>query len=113
MNAPSRIDKRGFVFTPRLKAERAFGNYEKRRLVCLEVSISPRRLVLGNMPIPHTTRRVLPVFLAGLNRSGGFIAVVSLGGLLCGAMEEGENDDDVRGRRRARGGHLAPQLYHV
>ena len=70
------------MFTPWLKAERAFGNYEKRRLACLEVSISPRRLVLGNMAIPHTTRRVLPVFLAGLNRSGGFIAVVSLGGLL-------------------------------
>ena len=101
------------MFTPRLKSERAFGNYEERRLGCLEVSISPRRLVLGNMAIPHTTRRVLPVFLAGLNRSGGFIAVVSLGGLLCGAMEEGENDDDVRGRRRARGGHLAPPHYHV
>ena len=60
----------GFVFTPWLKAERAFGNYEKRRLGCREVSISPRRLVLGNMAIPRTTRRVLPVFLAGLNRSG-------------------------------------------
>ena len=60
----------GFVFTPWLKSERAFGNYEKRRLACLEVSISPRRLVLGNMAIPHTTRRVLPDFLAGLNRSG-------------------------------------------